>query len=160
MNSFLFCTDTLKKLSIPPYVPKALPQMNGNASDVHMANTDSNSEDSSLSDNDRTLVEDDVHTQLNGEVSNLHFTNGVSTTTTNGFKDADDDDEEESYLAECRNNDYYFKVAPLVYHSAHNESGPQEESGSSSSSDNEKVIKVSEIMLILEKKYKVSFVIA
>ncbi|XP_062708304.1 ubiquitin carboxyl-terminal hydrolase 47 [Aedes albopictus] len=137
--------DTLKKLSIPPYVPKALPQMNGNASDVHMANTDSNSEDSSLSDNDRTLVEDDVHTQLNGEVSNLHFTNGVSTTTTattNGFKDADEDDEEESYLAECRNNDYYFKVAPLVYHSAHNESGPQEETGSSSSSDNEKVIKV------------------
>lgn len=139
--------DTLKKLSIPPYVPKALPpQMNGNASDVHMANTDSNSEDSSLSDNDRTLVEDDVHTQLNGNVSNLHFTNGVSATTTGtyGFiKDADDDDEEESYLAECRNNDYYFRVAPLVYHSASNDASAQEEtSSSSSSSDNEKVIKV------------------
>lgn len=131
--------DTLKKLSIPPYVPKVHPQMNGNAADVHMANTDSNSEDSSLSDNDRTLVEDDVHTQLNGDVSNLHFTNGIST---NGFKDTDDDDEEESYLAECRNNDYYFKVAPLVCYTTNNESGTQEETASSSNSDYEKVIKV------------------
>lgn len=137
--------ETLKKLSIPPYVPKVLPpQVNGNATDVHMANTDSNSEDSSLSDNDRTLVEDDVHTQLNGDVSNLHFSNGVSSTNHNIFKDADDDDEEESYLAECRNNDYYFKVAPLVYQSSNNDAGAQEEStsSSSSSSDTEKVIKV------------------
>lgn len=134
--------DTLNKLSIPPFVPKALPQMNGNATDVHMSGTDSNSEDSSLSDNDRTLVEDDVHTQLNGDVSSLNFTNGVSTTT-NGYKDADDDDEEESYLAECRNSDYYFKVTPLVYQPLNNDIGEQEEnSHSSSSSDSEKVIKV------------------
>lgn len=139
--------DTLKKLSIPRYVPKVVPQsatpvmVNGNATDVQMANTDSNSEDSSLSDNDRTLVEDEVHTQLNGDINNLHFTNGVAGATTNGFKDADDDDEEEFYLAECRNNDYYFKVAPLEYHSPQVEAGADEHS-SSSSSDSEKVIKV------------------
>lgn len=136
--------DTLKKLSIPRFVPKVVPQpanatalVNGNGTDVQMTSTDSNSEDSSLSDNDRTLVEDEVHTQLNGDISNLHFTNGVAT---NGFKDADDDDEEESYLAECRNNDYYFKVAPLEYHSPNADSGAEEDS--SSSSDSEKVIKV------------------
>ncbi|XP_065074039.1 ubiquitin carboxyl-terminal hydrolase 47 isoform X2 [Ochlerotatus camptorhynchus] len=135
--------DTLKKLSIPRFVPKVVPQpatavVNGNGTDVQMTSTDSNSEDSSLSDNDRTLVEDEVHTQLNGDISNLHFTNGV---TTNGFKDADDDDEEESYLAECRNNDYYFKVAPLEYHNPNADSGAEEDS-SSNSSDSEKVIKV------------------
>lgn len=137
--------DTLKKLSIPRFVPKVVPQpatalVNGNGTDVHMTSTDSNSEDSSLSDNDRTLVEDEVHTQLNGDISNLHFTNGV---TTNGFKDADDDDEEESYLAECRNSDYYFKVAPLEYHNPNADSGAEEDGSSSSSSDSEKVIKVS-----------------
>lgn len=134
--------DTLKKLSIPRFVPKVVSQtatavVNGTGSDVQMTSTDSNSEDSSLSENDRTLVEDDVNKQLNGDISNLHFTNGV---TTNGFKDADDDDEEESYLAECRNNDYYFKVAPLEQHNPNGDSGAEEDS--SSSSDSEKVIKV------------------
>lgn len=138
--------DTLNKLSIPRLVPKAVSQsataaMNGNGIDVQMTNTDCNSEDSSLSDNDRTLVDDEVHTQLNGDINNLHFTNGV---TTNGFKDAaddDDDDEEESYLAECRNNDYYFKVAPLEHHHPDAASGAEEDT-SSSSSDSEKVVKV------------------
>lgn len=136
--------DTLKKLSIPRFVPKVVPPqsatalVNGNVTDVQMTSTDSNSEDSSLSDNDRTLVDDSCTTQLNGEIRDLHFTNGA---TTNGFKDADDDDEEESYLAECRNNDYYFKVAPLEYHNPNADSGAEEDS-SSSSSDSEKVIKV------------------
>lgn len=136
--------DTLKKLSIPRLAPKVVSQsatamMNGNGTDVQMTNTDSNSEDSSLSDNDRTLVDDEVQTQLNGDINNLHFTNGV---TTNGFKDSDDDDEEESYLAECRNNDYYFKVAPLENHHPNADSDVEGDTSSSSSSDSEKVVKV------------------
>ncbi|XP_055620915.1 ubiquitin carboxyl-terminal hydrolase 47 [Toxorhynchites rutilus septentrionalis] len=137
--------DTLKNMYIPRFVPKPLSQappatMNGCASDAQMASNDSNSEDSSLSDNDRTLVEDDVHAQLNGDVSNLHFTNGVST---NGFTSGDDDDEEESYLMECRKNDYYFKVTPANFQSPAAETGTEDDSGSSSSSsESEKVIKV------------------
>lgn len=150
--------ESLKNLSIPRFVPKSLPTtvpMNGSsgATDVHMANNDSNSEDSSLSDNDRTLVEDDVvHTQLNGDVNNLHFTNGVST---NGFTNGkecggDDDEEEEEYLAECRNNDYYFKVAPVEYHNPNGDSGAEDDS--SSSSDSEKVIKV-----LIDKRASVGY---
>lgn len=137
--------DTLKNLYIPRFVPKPLPpapaaETNGCATDAHMASNDSNSEDSSLSDNDRTLVEDDVvHKQLNGDVSNLHFSNGVST---NGFTSGDEDDEEESYLMECRKNDYYFNVTPLYSQSPNGETGAEDESSSSSSSDSEKVIKV------------------
>ncbi|XP_055533774.1 ubiquitin carboxyl-terminal hydrolase 47 isoform X2 [Wyeomyia smithii] len=139
-------TETLKNLAIPRFVAKSFSStlMNGSAvQDVSMVavNNDSNSEDSSLSDNDRTLVEDDVvHKQLNGDVSNLHFTNGIST---NGFAgsgtDIEEDDEEESYLAECRKN-YYFKVSPVEYHNQNSDSGAEEDT--SSSSRNEKVIVV------------------
>lgn len=99
---------------------------------------DSNSEDSSLSDNDRTLVEDDfVHIKLNGD---LHLTNGGSsgagamsngaaakgsskvtattpTSASNGFKSDDEEEDEDAKLAEmlqeCRAQEYYFKVTPL-----------------------------------------------
>lgn len=135
--------ESLKNLSIPRYVPKTLPTTTSTP-DVQMAGNDSNSEDSSLSDNDRTLVEDDLHTAAaaatNGEV---HLTNGFSNGATNGGGGGfvDEDDEEETYLAEWRNNDYYFKVTPVEYHNPNGDSGAEDDS--SSSSDGEKVIRVS-----------------
>lgn len=134
--------ESLKNLSIPRYVPKS--SMLPSTSDVQMAGNDSNSEDSSLSDNDRTLVEDDMHTAAtttttNGDGPHL-MTNGFST---NGSANHDDaDDEEESYLAEWRNYDYYFKVAPVEYHNPNGDSGAEDDTSSSSSSDGEKVIRV------------------
>uniref|UniRef100_A0A182P466 Ubiquitin carboxyl-terminal hydrolase 47 n=1 Tax=Anopheles epiroticus TaxID=199890 RepID=A0A182P466_9DIPT len=122
--------DTLASQSIPRLSKETLAAIA--AADSPMTGTgDSNSEDSSLSDNDRTLVEDDfVHIKLNGD---LHLTNGGSgvrssngakssgtatTPTTNGFKDDDDEEEDEEaklaeMLQECRAQEYYFKVTPL-----------------------------------------------
>lgn len=133
--------ESLKNLSIPRYTPKTslLPPSATvtSSSDIQMAGNDSNSEDSSLSDNDRTLVEDDLHTAAT--VPTNGFSNG--TTNGNGHAALDDDDEEETYLAEWRNNDYYFKVTPVEYHNPNGDSGAEDDS-SSSSSDGEKVIRV------------------
>uniref|UniRef100_A0A182WLG6 Ubiquitin carboxyl-terminal hydrolase 47 n=1 Tax=Anopheles minimus TaxID=112268 RepID=A0A182WLG6_9DIPT len=120
--------DTLESLSIPRLSKETLATIAG--ADYPMAGTgtgDSNSEDSSLSDNDRTLVEEDfVHIKLNGD---LHLTNGngngvmsngaksTTTSTTNGFKDDDEEEDEDAKLAEmlqeCRAQEYYFKVTQL-----------------------------------------------
>uniref|UniRef100_A0A182SXD2 Ubiquitin carboxyl-terminal hydrolase 47 C-terminal domain-containing protein n=1 Tax=Anopheles maculatus TaxID=74869 RepID=A0A182SXD2_9DIPT len=124
--------DTLESLSIPRLSKETLATIAAADNPMAAAAGDSNSEDSSLSDNDRTLVEDDfVHIKLNGD---LHLTNGsngalsngvkcttATTPTTNGgFKnddDNDDDDDEDAKLAEmlqeCRAQEYYFKVTPL-----------------------------------------------
>ena len=112
------------------------------APDVQMAGNDSNSEDSSLSDNDRTLVEDDLHTAATNGADEAHLTNGFSNGATNGGTGGfvDEDDEEETYLAEWRNNDYYFKVTPVEYHNPNGDSGAEDDS--SSSSETEKVIQV------------------
>lgn len=131
---------TLKNMSIPRYIPK--PQQTTvitNGKDAPIANTDSNSEDSSLSDNDKTLVEEDGHEHMNGDASHLHYSNGIST---NGYTNGNDvdDDEDESLIAECRKSDYYFKVTTVEYHNANADSGAEDDS--SSNSDNKKVIKV------------------
>uniref|UniRef100_A0A182YEJ4 Ubiquitin carboxyl-terminal hydrolase 47 n=1 Tax=Anopheles stephensi TaxID=30069 RepID=A0A182YEJ4_ANOST len=122
--------DTLESLSIPRLSKETLATIAGADYPTAAAGTgDSNSEDSSLSDNDRTLVEDDfVHIKLNGD---LHLTNGgngaalsngakrTTTTTNGGFKNDDDNDEEDEdaklaeMLQECRAQEYYFKVTPL-----------------------------------------------
>lgn len=139
--------ESLKNLSIPRYVPKTIPTTTATSTpDVQMAGNDSNSEDSSLSDNDRTLVEDDLHTAAATTNGDAHLTNGFSNGgATNGGGGAggfvDEDDEEETYLAEWRNNDYYFKVTPVEYHNPNGDSGAEDDS--SSSSDGEKVIRVS-----------------
>ncbi|XP_055606489.1 ubiquitin carboxyl-terminal hydrolase 47 isoform X2 [Uranotaenia lowii] len=147
--------ETLKNLSIPRFVSKPLTNgngtVNGNCHESQLANNDSNSEDSSLSDNDRTLVEDDFHTQLNGKSVNPLLDDtldqepeGVFTAklVNGGDLDKDtDDDEEESFVAECKNNDYYFKAAPVEYHNPNADSGAEDDSSSSSVS-NSKVLKV------------------
>ncbi|XP_050073446.1 ubiquitin carboxyl-terminal hydrolase 47 [Anopheles maculipalpis] len=122
--------DTLENLSIPRLSKETLAAIAGADHQITTTGTgDSNSEDSSLSDNDRTLVEDDfVHIKLNGD---LHLTNGgngalsngvksATTPTTNGgFNDDDDNDEDDEdaklaeMLQECRAQEYYFKVTPL-----------------------------------------------
>ncbi|KAL9700561.1 hypothetical protein quinque_004002 [Culex quinquefasciatus] len=137
--------ESLKNLSIPRYVPKAIPTTTATSTpDVQMAGNDSNSEDSSLSDNDRTLVEDDLHTAAATTNGDAHLTNGFSNGgATNGGGAGgfvDEDDEEETYLAEWRNNDYYFKVTPVEYHNPNGDSGAEDDS--SSSSNGEKVIRV------------------
>lgn len=125
--------DTLKLL-IPQYVKKPQSQApaatNGIKTDQHIAGTDSNSEDSSLSDNDRTLVEDETHTQVNGHANGVHLTNGFSTNGYNHGYEGDDVDEEEMCLAECKNSDFYFKVTPVECddHIADNDSRGKEDS--------------------------------
>ncbi|XP_052894832.1 ubiquitin carboxyl-terminal hydrolase 47 [Anopheles moucheti] len=143
-------SDTLESLSIPRLSKETLATIAG--ADYPMAGTgtgDSNSEDSSLSDNDRTLVEDDfVHIKLNGD---LHLTNGgngvmsngvkstTTTSTTNGFKDDDEEEDEDAKLAEmlqeCRTLEYYFKVAPLDTASSNNNSNGSNTNGNSSADD-------------------------
>uniref|UniRef100_A0A182Q081 Ubiquitin carboxyl-terminal hydrolase 47 n=1 Tax=Anopheles farauti TaxID=69004 RepID=A0A182Q081_9DIPT len=132
--------DTLESLSIPRLSKETLAAITAADCPMGGGTGDSNSEDSSLSDNDRTLVEDDfVHIKLNGD---LHLTNGGGSTTTtktasngvksstggttkpttNGFKDDDDEEDEDAKLAEmlqeCRAMDYYFKVTPMDIHSS------------------------------------------
>ncbi|XP_040166058.1 ubiquitin carboxyl-terminal hydrolase 47 [Anopheles arabiensis] len=130
--------DTLESLSIPRLSKETLAAIAAADSPMAGGTGDSNSEDSSLSDNDRTLVEDDfVHIKLNGD---LHLTNGGSsgagamsngaaakgsskatattpTSASNGFKSDDEEEDEDAKLAEmlqeCRAQEYYFKVTPL-----------------------------------------------
>ncbi|XP_058066376.1 ubiquitin carboxyl-terminal hydrolase 47 [Anopheles bellator] len=121
------------------------------------ATGDSNSEDSSLSDNDRTLVEDDVvtggsdHGKLNGDV---HLTNGG----TNGFRGDSDDEEDEELkvqenLQECKAKEYYFKVTTLdagdksVSNDATN--GANDSARSASSSDTNKLV---HIQILIDKR--------
>uniref|UniRef100_A0A182JX96 Ubiquitin carboxyl-terminal hydrolase 47 n=1 Tax=Anopheles christyi TaxID=43041 RepID=A0A182JX96_9DIPT len=155
--------DTLESSSIPRLSKETLAAIA--AADSPMAG-DSNSEDSSLSDNDRTLVEDDfVHIKLNGD---LHLTNGggkgvlnsngaksitataTTPTTTNGFKDDDEEEDEDAKLTEmlqeCRAQEYYFKVTPLDTASSNgttsNGNSSTDDSTRSHSTDSQKLIQV------------------
>uniref|UniRef100_A0A182JKF4 Ubiquitin carboxyl-terminal hydrolase 47 n=1 Tax=Anopheles atroparvus TaxID=41427 RepID=A0A182JKF4_ANOAO len=74
--------ETLDSLAIPRLSKETLASLAGADSSSATAGGDSNSEDSSLSDNDRTLVDDDfVHIKLNGD---LHLANGNGGGLVNG----------------------------------------------------------------------------
>ncbi|XP_058838684.1 ubiquitin carboxyl-terminal hydrolase 47 isoform X2 [Topomyia yanbarensis] len=140
-------TTVRKSLSLPRYTPKSLPKstttMNSYGDVVLTIHYDSNSEDSSLSDNDRTLVEDDsMHTEHKGDVSYLLKKN---------FEPEDIDTEDEDRLnVEYDNCAYFFQVTPVEYHNSSENSGA--ENTCSNGVDNERVIQV-----LMDKRVELGF---
>ncbi|XP_050091238.1 ubiquitin carboxyl-terminal hydrolase 47 isoform X2 [Anopheles aquasalis] len=157
--------ETLESLSIPRLSKDALASLSAAIEQQQPLTTttvtsstgttgDSNSEDSSLSDNDRTLVEDDNVAPTSGKLNGDWYLNNG----TNGFRDSDDEEDDEELkwqenLQHCKANDYFFKVTPLdatikastvVSNGTVDTNGTldNESTRSSSSSEAEKIIQI------------------
>ncbi|ETN63869.1 ubiquitin carboxyl-terminal hydrolase 47 [Anopheles darlingi] len=158
--------ETLESLAIPRLSKDALSSLSAAIEQQQPLTTttttsgngttgDSNSEDSSLSDNDRTLVEDDNVAPTSGKLNGDWYLNNG----TNGYRDSDDEEDDEELkwqenLQHCKANDYFFKVTPLdtsikagtvVSNGSMDTNGTldnNESTRSSSSSETEKIIQI------------------